>query len=374
MALRPSRAEDCGAAATAGRLRERIQDEGGTENLKERDYEILDMMADGIRPILDRLDEIDMRVGANGIRAAPVPQNVRGWLSTQLADSLQGSGGREVAVSRTINDLEAKLPRMIEEAVTSRFHQMAGKLQQEIEETHVRTLESFVKNVQVKLVQRVSALETDMSRQAEAMQQLREYSLRTEDNLGRLIAGVDRLAQDLPKRLTAATSATEFPPEAERPGCCRLPSSLRPTRRKQSRAFSPKLFWSVLAAVVVLAWGGIALTKMWRPRSSDQAESAGSGAAAAGAAKLTPPPASADVGTKLRAAQEYTERKDYSMAEDIYREVLKRDPNNVEVLKSLASALYREDKIDESAAILDKLPKEAPEGPKLRTDIPGAVQ
>ena len=56
-------------------------------------------------------------------------------------------------MSRTITDLETKLPRMIEEAVTARFQQMAGKLQQEIEETHVRTLESFVKNVQVKLVQ-----------------------------------------------------------------------------------------------------------------------------------------------------------------------------------------------------------------------------
>ncbi len=62
-----------------------------------------------------------------------------------------------------MNDLEARLPQLIEEAVTTRFHNMASKLQQEIEETHVRTLETFVKNIQVKLVQRVSALETDMS-------------------------------------------------------------------------------------------------------------------------------------------------------------------------------------------------------------------
>ena len=76
---------------------------------------------------------------------------------------------------------------------------MAGRLQQEIEETHVRTLEAFVKNIQVKLVQRVSALEQDMSKQADAMNQLREYSQRTEDNLSRLITGVDKLAQDLPQ-------------------------------------------------------------------------------------------------------------------------------------------------------------------------------
>lgn len=69
------------------------------------------------------------------------------------------------------------------------------------------------------------------------------------------------------------------------------------------------------------------------------------------------PPESADTSTKLQAAQGYLERKDFSMAEDIYRQVLKAQPNNVEALKALASVLYREDKIEESAAVLDKLPR-----------------
>ena len=42
---------------------------------------------------------------------------------------------------------------------------------------------------------------------------------------------------------------------------------------------------------------------------------------------------------------------------DIYKQVLKTEPNNVDAMKALASVLYREDKIDESAAILDKLPR-----------------
>ena len=45
------------------------------------------------------------------------------------------------------------------------------------------------------------------------------------------------------------------------------------------------------------------------------------------------------------------------MAEDLYKQVLKSDPNNVDVMKALASVLYRQDKIEESAAILDKLPR-----------------
>ena len=44
------------------------------------------------------------------------------------------------------------------------------------------------------------------------------------------------------------------------------------------------------------------------------------------------------------------------MAEDLYKQVLKAEPNNADVMKALASVLYREDKIEESAAILDKLP------------------
>jgi len=364
----------------SGRLRQRIFDEAGGDNLEDREYEILDMMAEGIKPILDRLDEIDTRVEQMESGAAPVPSNVRGWLNTQLVDSLQGSG-REVAVGRTTNDLEAKLPRMIEEAVTARFQQMAGKLQQEIEETHVRTLESFVKNVQVKLVQRVSALEADMSHQAEAMLQLREYSQRTEDNLSRLIAGVDKLAQELPRRLAAVqepagdgNAASGIKAQADRPEAT-VAEQVRDSRRKSGRSFV-KVFWAAVAGVLVLTGWGLGLKKIMTPGASsgDTASAAGAAAPSSGRANVTPPAPGADLKTKLSAAQDYMDRKDYSMAEDIYRQVLKTEPANTDVLKLLASVLYREDKIDESAAILDRLPKELPAGAAKVADIPATAR
>jgi DNA-binding NarL/FixJ family response regulator len=321
------------------RLRERLREDSATGNLGERDYEILSLMADGIRPILDRLDEIEGRVGEMETGDAPVPSNVRNWLSTQIADTFQDprSTTRDVAL-----DLEARLPQLIEEAVTARFHNMASRLQQEIEETHVRTLETFVRNIQVKLVQRVSALETDMSKQAEAMNQLREYSQRTEDNLSRLITGVDKLAQELPKRLQAA--AEPPPPPASGP---------KSARRKSSRSFSP--MWAWIGSAVVVA-GGFGVTRLLqRTKTADPVPS--SAMAANAAAKPVAPAASADSKTKMQAAGQYTERKDYSTAEDIYKQVLKAEPDNVDAMKALASVLYREDKIDESAAILDKLPR-----------------
>ena len=119
---------------------------------------------------------------------------------------------------------------------------MASKLQQEIEETHVRTLETFVKNIQVKLVQRVSALETDMSKQAEAMNQLREYSQRTEDNLSRLISGVDKLAQELPQTAGGSGRARA----ANRTGAeARAPQILR-------AAFRRRFSGMVVAVIVVI--------------------------------------------------------------------------------------------------------------------------
>ncbi len=328
------------------RLRERLREDSGSGNLEERDYEILSMMADGIRPILDRLDEIEGRVMDMETGEAPVPSNVRGWLDTQMAETFQDprSTGRDVTLARTVGDLEARLPQLIEEAVTTRFHNMASKLQQDIEETHVRTLETFVKNIQVKLVQRVSALETDMSKQAEAMSQLREYSQRTEDNLSRLITGVDKLAHELPKRLAAVEP--EAPPVAPK---------AKPSKRKSSRSFSPKWFW---IGVAVLVAGGFTVTKLAQRASPvTSAPAALSPAAPSAPGKPAAPAAGTDTKTRLDAAQQYTERKDYATAEDIYKQVLKTEPNNVDALKGLASVLYREDKIDESAAIIDKIPR-----------------
>lgn len=351
-------------------LRERIRKHADSSGMDDRDYEIMSMMADGIRPILDRLDEIDNRVSQMEEGDAPVPANPRGWLTRQIADTLDDPRGG-VAVSRTAGELEARLPEMIEEAVTRRFNQMADKLQQEMEETHVRTLETFVKSIQVKLVQRVSALEQDMSKQAEAMHQLREYSQRTEDNLSRLINGVDKLAQELPRRLAAAqeNAAAEtvinlgnddLRPSYQPGQTAPTGPNRKPLRRKlEKQPRIPKAVWSMLVAFVVLAvvvWGVAKLASSLGSVSSVPASAPG-GVPSSDAAKVTPPAAGADTKTKLLAAQQYMDRKEYSVAENLYRQVVAADPENVDALKGLASVLYREDKVDESAEILDRIPK-----------------
>jgi tetratricopeptide (TPR) repeat protein len=118
------------------------------------------------------------------------------------------------------------------------------------------------------------------------------------------------------------------------------------------------MFWSIVAGISILslvAWGGAKLASSGSKTPSGQTSGQTFSTPAPGAP--APPPSTADAKTKLLAAEQYSDRKDYSMAESIYRQIVADDPNNVEALKGLASVLYREDKVDESAAILDRIPK-----------------
>lgn len=347
-----------------GRFRDRLRSEAPSHDLRDRDYEIMEEMADNISPLLDRLDEIEGRV-MDMEQGGDVPADPRAWLSAQLADSM---GPSPRAGGRGNIDIEKQLPQMIEEAVTKRFQSMAGKLQEEIEEQHVRTIETFVKNIQTKLVQRVTVLEQNMSQQAEAMHQLQEYNQRTEDNLSRLISGVDQLAKDLPKRLAAAQAEADAGRShaasvVESDSDSESTPAAKPSRigRRRTNNLVPKLFWAGIGLAAVLGTG------VWYySRGTDSTDDAVTAAGASGstttqaaskASKPVMPSASADTKAKLDAARQYMETKEYATAEDIYRQVVQAEPNNVDALTGLASVLYREDKIDESAAILDRIPK-----------------
>jgi DNA-binding NarL/FixJ family response regulator/Tfp pilus assembly protein PilF len=374
--------------ADRARFQERIRNET-SRGMEDRDYEIMAEMADGIRPILDRLDEIEERVMEMEEGDQPIPADPRGWLSAQLSAQLNDTRlglrnvpGRPAASGRgSSREIEVNIPHLIEEAVNKRFQTMAGKLQEEIEEQHVRTLETFVKNIQVKLVQRVSALEQNMRQQTEAMLQLHDYNQRTEENLSRLISGVDKLAKELPKRLAAQQQLEAAGPESgggwsETPsaegerGAAREGQREKRAHRSAGSASSgsakikklaPAIFWAVVAVAIVAT--GVHEFRSSGGDSGGKAPAKGNegqavaGNAASAAVKPVASADSEDIRTKLDAARQYMERKEYTTAEDIYKQVVLVQPDNVDALRGLASVLYREDKIEESAAVLDRLPK-----------------
>ena len=64
----------------------------------------------------------------------------------------------------------------------------------------------------------------------------------------------------------------------------------------------------------------------------------------------------------LDQARTFIQKKDYAKAEDIYRSILKGDPENTEVKRLLASALFRQEKIDESVKVLNSISEEKANG------------
>jgi DNA-binding NarL/FixJ family response regulator/tetratricopeptide (TPR) repeat protein len=352
--------------ADPDRFRERIREETHRD-LRERDYEIMSKMAraEGIGALLDRLDELEGRVMEMETGEEPLPEDPRGWLSRELADTLGDSrysdprAGRGGGSRMNAREMEARLPQMIEEAVTKRFQSMAGKLQEEIEEQHVRTLETFVKNIQTKLVQRVSVLEQNMGQQAQAMQELREYNQRTEDNLSRLLTGVDKLATELPKRLAAqADAAAAEPAQSTREEAAPRESKKdKRTARGPVKNLGPKIFWAVVGLAIIAGVGYKIQSKKSGSQDSAVVATSPDGTPANAKAKMAPPPTGADTKTKMEAAKQYADRKEYQTAEDIYKQVLEAEPNNEEAIKDLASVQYREGHIEDSAATLDRLQK-----------------
>ena len=354
-------------------LRDRLREESG--NPDDRDYKIMSMMAEGLKPILDRLEEIDDRVGQMEEGDADLPADPRGWLSSQLAATFRGGKKELPSSGRAARDLEARMPELIEQAVTERFRQMAGKLQSEIEETHVKTLETFVKNVQVKLVQRVSSLEQDMSRHTQAMLQLRDSSQRTEENLNRLITGVDKLAQELPRRIAAASAGVETgtpgddderEPNRGTPRGNPTEPSGRREHREQKVKGKKLVAWGIWSLVALAVFAGLVrliLDLAGAPSDFSLFGRPTTTAVASGAPGAAPPPAKVTIApgasskARLEAASQAADNKDYATAEQILKDLVQAEPNNPDALKALASALYRQDKIAESTAILDKIPK-----------------
>jgi thioredoxin-like negative regulator of GroEL len=65
----------------------------------------------------------------------------------------------------------------------------------------------------------------------------------------------------------------------------------------------------------------------------------------------------------LDQARNFSQKKEYSKAEDIYRTILKTDPGNTEVKRLLASALFRQDKIDDSVKVLNSIAEDKSSAP-----------
>ena len=99
-----------------------------------------------------------------------------------------------------VNNLEAKIPELIDQSFKPKFDELQERVQREMHETASQTLEVFADRIQARVVEKITSIEGDLTRQSEAINDLRDYSLKTDQNLQRLLAGVENLADKINRK------------------------------------------------------------------------------------------------------------------------------------------------------------------------------
>ena len=185
-------------------------------------------------PLLTRLKNVEGRIvqmetSAPVVRAAaPAPSGVpektlaafESKLAAQLADvnQLRGEIRR---VDQRLGDLDTQLPIIIQSTVDVRFQQVERKLQHDFEEAQNRSMAAFVDTLQTKVVERISTLETNLAQQSSAIGKLRDASLRTDENLQKMLVGIEKLVNQTkvlqPEPSVSPPPAPQQPPPKAEP-------------------------------------------------------------------------------------------------------------------------------------------------------------
>jgi uncharacterized coiled-coil protein SlyX len=339
--------------------------------------------APGLGPVLDLLDKMESQVGGiagsrSGDTAAfsAADEELRALREELLSADRRGYE-QLAGFTRALEDLKLAIPSLIDESVNSRFLEIEDSFHRNVKEIHSRSIDAFTQSVQSKIGQRIAALETNLSIHTESMGQLREHYLKTDRNVQRLMAGLDRLTAELMRLSTSASSnlpRTVFVPPATRlesserterydprsftqdapppvPSAAGAPneaqpSPLRPRKRKARRralVLIPILLLIVLVPLGLVAWAfrsGGALPAL-RAKEAKNVEAPLTGTAA-----------------QLRMAADFAADKDYAKSESIYRLVLRSEPTNRVAIKELASVLFRQQRYEDAAVVLKTLPPE----------------
>lgn len=120
-----------------------------------------------------------------------------GERQTDAAAAIRAELAREeervAALGQVGAQLRVELQVWLEQHVGSRMADVAGKLRAESDEARKEMLDAFAESVQTRVTQRITRLEEEVASQSTAMAELRDCSFRTEQNLQKLLGGLDRI-------------------------------------------------------------------------------------------------------------------------------------------------------------------------------------
>lgn len=142
-----------------------------------------------IEPLLDRLENLERRYEAVG---APVAAAAN---ASELNSRLEAQDA-EIERLRVLVDVRAA--------------EIEQRLEAEMEQRHRQALAAIERTVELKVSERIAAIERTLFEQSASIESLREHAEDTDSNLKRLIAAIEKLCER-----AAPPVASAAPP----PGC-----------------------------------------------------------------------------------------------------------------------------------------------------------
>ena len=189
-------------------------------------------------PVLDRIEGVENRiVTVETVLKEPIPIFIPAIQELKERVHAHGSEvealraaiqrGTEIHDSR-INDLgceisnfELRIPVLIDQCIGPRFEELHEQVQSKMAETATQTLKIFADQIESRVVEKISSIEGDLNRQSAAINNLRNDSVRTDQNLQRLLNSVENLADRINQTINA-------PFEAARPAFAESTTSVVP--------------------------------------------------------------------------------------------------------------------------------------------------
>jgi hypothetical protein len=335
-----------------------------------------------LHPLMQRLDAVEARIvrvessarahsSAGFVSPAPAAANFSG-------EDLQAVSANLRNVDRKIEELESRLPGLIRGGVAERVDEVYVTLRREIEEVHNRAVQALVDTLQNQVMQRMSIIEGSLTEQSKAIGDLRQSSMRTDQSLQKMLAGIEQLRDQSkpPSRPLAgivsepreesgvrsheaaasAVSSSVTSPVASAPRTDREESSARPhspsfelieARPVSARRWRTPLIVA-MAGVVMLSGFGLASRIVRKRFIAPQAFAAPVSTVAASDSTQS-------AVALLEQGRDYARRQEWVQAENAYRSVLQANPQNREAALGLTDVLYQQHKYEESAAVLNRL-------------------
>jgi len=189
--------------------------QGAAKPRREQEID-LDPLLSRLKHVESRISEMELEPHAapeTPVSSAPLPSEVLGKtlvafearLASQLNDVEQIRGDIR-RVDERLADLDSQLPVLVQSTVDVRFQDVERKLQHEFEQAQTRSMAAFVDTLQSKVVDRISTLENNLAEQSQAIGKLRDASQRSDENLQKMLVGIERLVDQ-----------TKAPPPAPAP-------------------------------------------------------------------------------------------------------------------------------------------------------------